>query len=91
MEEALMFQSTLKNIYDQAATEMLVTKSFDEVISTNESRVTFICNLVDMSVNGGVSNSLFELFKTNYQFIYNYLMGNITKSHLAVPKDIKEI
>ena len=90
MEEALMFQSTLKNIYNQAATEMLVTKSFDEVISTNESRVTFICDLVDMSVNGGVSNSLFELFKTNYQFIYNYLMGNITKSHLAVPKDIKE-
>lgn len=90
MEESLMFQTTLKNLYDALSTEMAITKSFDDIISTNESRVHFICDLVDMTVNGGVSNTFYELFKTNYNFIYQFLMGNITKSHLAVPKEIKD-
>ena len=90
MDEALLFQSKMKNLYDNMATELLITKSFEEIISTNEGRVNFICDLVDMATNGGVSYSLYELFATNYQFIYNYMMGNITKSHLAVPKNIQE-
>ena len=50
MDEALLFQSKMKNLYDNMATELLITKSFEEIISTNEGRVNFICDLVDMAV-----------------------------------------
>ena len=84
------FQNTMKNLYQTLGTEMALTKSFDEIIGTNEGRVDFILQLVELSVNNLVSNTLFELFQHNYQFLYDYLMGNLSKSHLAVPKRIKD-
>lgn len=84
------FNNTMRNLYQNLSTEMALTKSFDEIIGTNEGRVDFILALVELSVNNQISNSLFELFQLNYQFLYDYLMGNLDKSHLAVPKRIKD-
>ena len=84
------FQNTMGALYQALGTEMALTKSFDEMMGTMEGRVEFIIDLVNLSINQQVSPSLFELFKTNYEFIYGFIMGEFDKKHVAVPKRIKD-
>lgn len=97
MEESLRFQKTMQDLYVTYSTEMALSKSydeilggFDEIISTNQGRVNFICNLIDLSIKGQVSPTLFELFKSNYEYLYEYMMGERTRAHFVIPKRIKE-
>lgn len=84
------FYKRMKTIHSEATSEMITSKTFEEMFDNNETRLTFLNTILVKYKNDELSEKLKMVIEDNIDFIFDFINGNIKEITFNVPAVIEQ-